>query len=417
MEGKVCQIHSKNKWAIEKVYKQNVKTIQQTTNECLIAYYKVSNISIPTRFVFEFLEEYNSDQIPKWLTNMLATAVLANCRQIIQHCKNVGFQAVIFQWDESVSDKEAQLQYVPFIEEYHNFPALWITATNEHYIQTAIEKQLTIQFMLKAKIEENCTTETIWTISEADPTSSTAHESILVATHSDGVNSVEENGHLPLIQLAKWAAENKHKHQRNIIFVFATGHMRIPAIVGLLNNGHGDQALAAWLNQHEKEWNGDGTSSQSKKVVVGLVMEHLGAIKTPIFNNSNNNPSDGPPHPLEDELIYVTTDELYTNIFKPLWHKRKDVTTLAVQPMVIRFLYWILKRKLPGVHFGEGQPLFSRNIPAIAMVTGPSYTLQEFDNQQQPILEDLDLIKEQIECFQRILEKMDTASLDEFGKL
>jgi len=400
IEGKLCRISSKRIKSLKKLFTAESK--RQNTND-LIGFYKVPNICIPAKFAFRYLEDYGK-LLPKKVDGPLITSALAGCAKVLNNAKQAGFKAVVFIWYGELSTEHSLNQYIPFIEKYHDMPAVWLSADKEKLLVKAQREAVSGRLKLKASIEENCKTETIWAVSKGNQDSKYAKESIIVATHSDGVNSIEENGHIGLLELAKWAT--KHLHNRNIIFVFFTGHLRLADFA----SNH-DQALSAWLNMHEQEWKGDEANTQ--KAVAGLVIEHLGAIEKPI--NGSSTKLESPPKRV-DELVYVTTDELYSNIFKPNWSKQPDILTIAIRPIKFKFFSWLLRRKIPSVHFGEGQPLFKHNIPSIALVSGPSYLMTEFKG-EQPILEDLHLMEEQIDNFKKILEKLDKSSKKEIGEL
>lgn len=93
-----------------------------------------------------------------------------------------------------------------------------------------------------------------------------AESSILVVSHSDGGNCVEENGHIGLLALARDAAESPH--DQTIVFVYTAGHLRIPAVTK-----HG-QATTAWLEAHLNLWS---PQQNGLTAVADLVIEHLGA--------------------------------------------------------------------------------------------------------------------------------------------
>uniref|UniRef100_UPI000561EB48 hypothetical protein n=1 Tax=Microbacterium sp. B19 TaxID=96765 RepID=UPI000561EB48 len=105
---------------------------------------------------------------------------------------------------------------------------------------------------------------TVWAVSSGSGIH--ADESVLVVTHSDGGNAVEENGFIGLLELARDAAETPH--DRTIVFVLVAGHLRIPAVTA-----HG-QATTAWLHAHPEWWS---PAADGRTAVAGLVIEHLGA--------------------------------------------------------------------------------------------------------------------------------------------
>ena len=196
-------------------------------------------------------------------------------------------------------------------------------------------------------------------------------ESILIVTHSDGTNVLEENGHIALLEMARAAVSRPHR--RNMIFVFTTGHLRIPAI-----SQHG-QATSAWLEAHKELWMG---GKGQAKAVGGMVIEHLGAVE---YAQDIRTGSYGPTGKPEPETLYATTPELRDVVVRE-WRGDPHEPIHPVKPG-------------PVIHFGEGEPLFQRNIPAVALVTGPQYLLAEITGE----LVDVDMLRRQIDSCLRLL--------------
>src|SRR5205085_2685236 len=119
------------------------------------------------------------------------------------------------------------------------------------------------QLLLDASLTDG-EMETVWAVSRGKA----GNKTILVVTHSDGSNAVEENGHIGLLELARDAV--RRPHRRNIVYVLTAGHLRIPAV-----STHG-QATSAWFEKHRDQWVGGAGNSRA---VAGLVIEHLGARK------------------------------------------------------------------------------------------------------------------------------------------
>ncbi|EUA61518.1 hypothetical protein I542_1657 [Mycobacteroides abscessus 1948] len=59
--------------------------------------------------------------------------------------------------------------------------------------------------VLDYQLAPNTTTRTIWTVIEG---TSRPDETVLVVTHTDGVNVIEENGHIAAVAMARAAALN-----------------------------------------------------------------------------------------------------------------------------------------------------------------------------------------------------------------
>jgi hypothetical protein len=211
----------------------------------------------------------------------------------------------------------------------------------------------------------------VWAVSRGE-----TNETILVVTHSDGTNAVEENGHIGLLELARDAVLRPHR--RNIVFVLTAGHLRIPAV-----SAHG-QATSAWLEKHRDQWIGGPGNARA---VAGLVIEHLGARK--ILGAASTQ--------LEPELLYATTPELRDLVVKT-WSGAGPAADSVYAPG-------------PLIHFGEAEPLYERGIPAIALVSAPQYLLAERDGSGI----DVTLMSRQIESFRQLQRSLDGAPAGSLG--
>jgi hypothetical protein len=265
----------------------------------------------------------------------------------------------------------ASRQYVPFTEPYHDLPAVWVAGEAGERVLAAARAGQEARLVLNAEITPNTGTDTVWALSEGE----NRDESLLIVTHSDGTNVVEENGHIALLELARAAVSRPHR--RTMVFVYTTGHLRIPAI-----SQHG-QATSAWLDAHPDLWMG---GKGQAKAVGGIVIEHLGAVE---YAQDSRTGSYGPTGKPEPETLYATTPELRDVVLRE-WRGDDREPIHPVKPG-------------PLIHFGEGEPLFQRNIPAVALVTGPQYLVAEITGK----LVDVDMMRRQIDSCLRLLWRFD----------
>lgn len=295
-------------------------------------------------------------------------------RPDLDAARKAGVLGVILIW-QGLSSAQADGQYLPFTEDEHHLPAVWVAGEAGKSVRDAARTGKTAMLVLDATRTPGTEMDTIWTVCEpADGAAGRPDEAILVVSHSDGTNAVEENGHLALLELARQVVARRGR--RRVVFVLVAGHLRIPAV-----SAHG-QATSAWLEAHRDTWAGEPGGSRA---VAGLVVEHLGARE---FYETD----DGVMAPTgrdETELLYATT--------RPL--RDLAVTTwvgVGSEPVIVR---------APGplVHFGEGEPLFERRIPGVALVSGPSYLLAERDGD----LVDVELMSRQIDAFAQLLRRID----------
>jgi len=281
-----------------------------------------------------------------------------------------GVLGVVAIWRD-LPDDEARDQYLPFTRPHQGIPAVWVPASQGDELAAAARRGERATLTLDATRHPDAAMDTVWAV--APGSGPHAHESVIVVTHSDGGNAVEENGHIGLLALARDASSIPH--DRTIVFVFVAGHLRIPAVTT-----HG-QATSAWLDAHPDLWS---PTTPGLTAVAGLAVEHLGARR-----RREDTTSAGAENPAEPELVYATTRELDA-LTRTLWNGAGPVR--PVRPGAL-------------IHLGEGEPLFERSIPAVALVTGPTFLLAETSAAGV----DLDLLARQIDSFGILLRRLANA--------
>lgn len=235
--------------------------------------------------------------------------------------------------------------------------------------------------MLEAKREKMANSESFYTILRGKKTD----EAIIVNTHTDGVNCVEENGPIAMLAMMKYLRQCEL--ERSIIFVFVTGHFRLPAF-----KQNDIQASSKWLRNHRDLWDGkDGHI----KAVAGVSVEHLGATEWKDVDGVYQKTND-----IDIELAYTgnkTMDDIY---YKSL-EDRTLVRTVTLKGHNI-------------LHFGEGQPLRNVGIPQIGFVPAPDYLTAVSETDEMDKFS-IDLMYEQIRSFVKMVLLIDETPTDELG--
>ena len=288
----------------------------------------------------------------------------------LKKARRAGVKSVVIVW-RGLTVGNAKGQYVPFTEPYQDLPAVWVAGEAGERVLAAARAGKEATLLLNAELTPDTETQTVWAVSEGQ----THDESILIVTHSDGTNVVEENGHIGLLALAHSAVSRPHR--RKMVFVLTAGHLRIPAVS---TNG---QATSGWLDAHPELWMG---GKDQAKAVGGLVIEHLGAVE---YAEDPGSGGYGPTGKLEPETIYATTRELRSVVMRE-WRGNDQEPTHVVKPG-------------PLIHFGEGEPLYQRGIPGVALVTGPQYLLAESAEK----FVDVEMTRRQVDSFLRLLWRFD----------
>lgn len=154
-----------------------------------------------------------------------------------------------------VSPRMASGTYAPFLWPYQDLPALWLDRDQAAVVkQRATAGGKIARIVLRATQEPEATSDHLIAVLPGK-----TDEIIFLNTHSDGPNSIEENGTLALLAIAKhFASVPIEKRQRTLMFFFRTGHFTS----GTLPN------VGEWLAEHPEV---------RARIVAALTIEHLGS--------------------------------------------------------------------------------------------------------------------------------------------
>lgn len=297
---------------------------------------------------------------------------------------NMGVKGVICIW-EDMSDAMVEGQYLNFILGYQGVPALWVNEHDGKLILEACRRNDSVTMTLEAEKEKNAVGETVYTVCEGE----NKDECIIINTHTDGVNCVEENGPIALLNMLKFFKE--HKPARTLVFVFTAGHFRLPDFKA--PNAVNDQATSLWIHNHKELWDGkDG----HMKAVAGLTVEHLGCREWKDFYGEYKCTD-----PVDIEVVYTGNREMDKIYFESI-KDRKMVRTVTL-------------RGHNFLHFGEGQSLFNVGIPEIALVTSPDYLCVESENHEMDKFDE-ELMFEQTDSFIKMVGLINERSAEKLGR-
>ncbi|MFY2791041.1 hypothetical protein [Rhodococcus sp. MALMAid1271] len=343
-----------------------------------IAVIEARNIDVPAHLLFD---TWGGELPFHTLSNPVVGSELAGTD--LARARKAGVLGVVAIWRD-LPDSAAHAQYLPFTRDYQGIPAVWAPESEADALVRAAEAGEEATLTLAADRTPGASMDTLWAVSPG--TGPQAKEAVLVVTHSDGGNAVEENGHLALLALAHEAVTVPHN--RTIVFVYTAGHLRIPAVTK-----HG-QATTAWLDKHPELWSPTGGGLHA---VAGLAIEHLGAKHYSVDSTSGHY---GPSGTLEPELLYATTAEL-AELVRSTWSGVEVGKGHPVKPG-------------PIVQFGEGEPLLQHHIPAVSLITMPQYLLAETNDD----VVDIDALSRQVDSFRKLQTHL-AGSVDSsaFGKV
>jgi hypothetical protein len=277
--------------------------------------------------------------------------------------KEAGVAGLILCWD-GVSDENAEGQYVPFGHKFADLPCLWVgEKTGADLRQLAAQGgQATVT--LEATITPNTSTDTVYGLLPG-----ASEEIILVHTHSDGPNAVEENGPVGVVALAKYLASLPNGTlKRTYLFTMTTGHMAgayVPSFRGFIDK-HPDLM---------------------KRTVGALVIEHLGARQW-IDRDGAYVPSGE-----NQTTMVLTQSQALAELALTSCRGSIDDRVIAVNPYQHRYT-------------GESGGVIEYGIPTIGIMPAPSYLLKESPHAGIEKIDPL-LFRVQLENFTRMLRAMD----------
>ena len=300
---------------------------------------------------------------------------------LLSVAKTAGVKGVICIW-KGMSREMVKGQYLPFILDYQGIPALWVCEEDGEQLKAAAKNKEKVTLVLEAKKERRANSESFYTILPGK----NVDEAIIVNTHTDGVNFAEENGPIALLEIMKYL--KGMSLERSVIFVFVTGHFRLP------NFKENDiQATSKWLRNHRDMWDGKGGHI---KAVAGVALEHFGCTEWKdvdgVYQQTN---------PIDVEIVYTgnkTMDDIYYQAIEG----RTLVRTVTLKGHNI-------------LHFGEGQPLRNVGIPQIALVTAPDYLTTVSESGEFEKF-NLDLMYEQLQTFLKVILIIDQTDTKTLGK-
>lgn len=291
-----------------------------------------------------------------------------------------GVKAAIYLWD-GITDDLATGLYAPFNTDWLGTPAVFVSGVSADVVRAALAVNGTATVSLPGKLVPNTPTRNVWTMI---PGKTHPNESVLLTTHTDGTNIVEENGHIPVLAYAKYLAE--HPPRRTTVLSFITGHIHSAPLTET------KRSTSRWMAEHPELWNG----TCGMKAVFASCAEHLGAVAFAEDVAAGTYESTGRP---EDEILYASTAEL-TALLRRQWRGADSKVTRVVDP-----------NQGPVEQFGEGLPFFWAGIPEVSLITSPSWLLNEFshlDDFDERQLIDLKSLERQVDSFVELWRTVDT---------
>lgn len=232
---------------------------------------------------------------------------------------------------EDASPDALRGQWAPILKPVQGLPAVFVDTVAAHALTPGRRAHLVLQ----ATVGQRNTDQLVVDV----PGSDLDNEVVLVVTHTDGPNAVDENGPMALLALLKlFAGRRRHANRRRLVFVFATGHCTA-----------GVESVSKVFQERP---------DLAARVRACLCIEHLGA--TEWVDTGDGMVATGRPEPApcyvsdHDDLVAVAGAALEAHVLENVW----------------------LMRPLGGrLILGEAAALSLMGLPTIAYLPAPTYLL------------------------------------------
>lgn len=124
--------------------------------------------------------------------------------------------------------------YSPFGGSYQDFPALYVDRDTGAMLRAASASKPLVRFTMTAS-KVNTTSPNFVAVL---PGKSSSGEVMIANTHTDGVNFVEENGGVALVNMARYFSNPSTRLDRTLVFSCVTGHFGpdLPQTQGFVDN-------------------------------------------------------------------------------------------------------------------------------------------------------------------------------------
>lgn len=334
-----------------------------------IALIEITNFPNPSSSTLKEIASYPKNaKMPSSFSNPLLPATLAIKK--IENAKSDGAIGVILMWDK-ISEDLAKNEILPFTNSYLNIPAVSVHSNIKDKLQNIIDENSSVSMTINGSYENNTPTSSFTVTIEGD----NPDNYVIINTHTDGPNSIEENGPVALLTMLKTIKENKIHFKNTLIFCFVSGHFQIQQ-AGI----DGKQATSRLLKQIDREYNIENSSQK----ILGLTVEHLGGKNYKDDYKANKFEKIADSEPM---YIYVSPES------------NKQITEASLEDVQPVGDYFLVKPN-EKVYFGEGQPLYQDNWPVISFIAMPVALCQLPSEKTEP---NMKVMYDQIKLIMNIL--------------
>jgi len=299
--------------------------------------------------------------------------------------QKAGAVGVILVWTD-ISDANAADQYTPFSRPPQNIPALYVGRDTGAKLRALAGSGTKATVVLEADVFPDTPTDTLVAMLPGV----SRNEIIIINTHTDGPNAIEENGALGIVALAKYFSRiPRHDRKRTIVCPLTTGHFAgpwVPSMRGIITK----------------------YPDLIKKAVAAVTVEHLGceewidvAARDNIENVENIENIEYRATGKHEWSVAITPSKAMADILIESLEGSQDRAGV-VNPVNGGFL-------------GEGAGLSRAGIPTIGYIPQPNYLLA---GPADGCIEKLnaDLMHSQIQVFAKLIHKIDAMPAGQLKK-
>lgn len=311
--------------------------------------------------------------------DLVLTSVLRNPN--LKKAKKMGVKAVVLVW-KGVPGQKVEDQYLPFTDQYMGIPALWVNETDGKRVLDGARRKEQSTLVLLADREKDALTESIYVTIDGR----NKEETVIINSHTDGVNVVEENGAIGMLSMIRYFMSCQP--ERTLVFAFVTGHFRLPVFKGT------SQATSTWMMGHRELWDGE---PGNKKAVAAITVEHLGSMEWKDNGKSGYEATGN----IQTEYTYMGNEQM-REIWKMATKDRMQIRTVAL-------------RGHNKFEFGESQPLFEAGIPVLGLIQMPDYLMVNSVDREMDKFS-ISLMREQLESLIKAVLIIDETPKEQLGR-
>jgi hypothetical protein len=249
--------------------------------------------------------------------------------------KKAGAIGVIFSWT-NVSDEQATGQNWPFGQPLQDIPALFVGRDTGAKIRQLASGGGAATLTLEADVFPNAGTDSLI----ATLPGASNDEVLIVHTHTDGPNAIQENGGVALVALAKYFSKiPQSSRKRTLVFSLISGHD---------NNAYLPGKQGGFIERHP---------DVLKKAVAAVSIEHVGCNEWHDDESHMRYAANGKP-----ELSYAITH-----------HETLAKLDLESMPGTTERRVAVVEPTPVGRYLGIGGSLASTGMPTLGYFGAPSY--------------------------------------------